>query len=166
MNLAFRAIRMAIAVMFPIAGIATAVAEDAEFESKINERQSQKPEWAERHVKLLFERHELFDSPAAGVAMSRDKSVQSGVQVRPWAGMILGSSRQCRRRRQRAKASGPEASIYCRILITRSVRWYLSFHGILKRNSPLTRVDVIVHAMGSLFRSSIFSGGNDVGALA
>ena len=64
-----------------------AFADDAEFQSMINVLQSRKPEFAQRHKKLLVERYELFDRPAEGVMMSRGKAVQSGVRVRLSSGM-------------------------------------------------------------------------------
>lgn len=70
-----------------MAGLTDGVAQDAEFQKLVKELQDRKPEFAERHQKLLAERYDLADRPAQGVTMSRGKPVQAGVRVRLPQGM-------------------------------------------------------------------------------
>ncbi len=67
------------AVMISLSGAAL-LADD--FDALVKETQKKKPEFAERHQKLLKERYDLLDRPAAGAAMSRGKPVQAGVRVK------------------------------------------------------------------------------------
>src|SRR4051812_17504481 len=46
-----------------------------------------KPEIMRRQLRLIRDRYDLSDRPAAGVTMSRGKTVQGGVRVRLAAGM-------------------------------------------------------------------------------
>ena len=78
---------MAFAALFAFAGVNAAFAQDAEFSALVKELQSRKPEFAQRHEKLLAERYDLTDHPAKGAAMSRGKPVQEGVRVRLPQGM-------------------------------------------------------------------------------
>lgn len=56
-------------------------AEDEDFDAVVKKMQKQKPEFAERHQKLLKERYDLADRPAQGATMSRGKPIQDGVRV-------------------------------------------------------------------------------------
>lgn len=68
---------------FLIAAVAgNALAQEVPFGTLVQELQSNKPKFAERHQKLLAERYDLADRPAAGVTMSKGKAVQEGVRVR------------------------------------------------------------------------------------
>ena len=78
---------MAFAAAFAFAGVNAAFAQDAEFSALVKELQSRKPEFAQRHEKLLAERYDLTDHPAKGAAMSRGKPMQEGVRVRLPQGM-------------------------------------------------------------------------------
>jgi len=53
-----------------------------DFAAIVKRLEAEKPQFAERHKKLLAERYDLADCPAAGVTMSRGKPVQEGVRVR------------------------------------------------------------------------------------
>ncbi|MFN0197664.1 MAG: cytochrome B6 [Planctomycetaceae bacterium] len=64
------------------AGLTAAKAEEKPFEELVKELQAAKPEFAERHQKLLNERYDLGDRPAEGVTMAKGKAVQEGVRVR------------------------------------------------------------------------------------
>ncbi len=78
---------IAVAAVFAITGVSSAFAQDAEFKALVQELQSRKPEFAQRHQKLLAERYDLSDRPAKGLTMSRGKPVQEGVRVRLPQGM-------------------------------------------------------------------------------
>ena len=69
------------AALLAVAGTAAALAQEQNFGALVEELQQQKPEFAERHQKLLRERYDLEDNPADGVTMSRGKPVQQGVRV-------------------------------------------------------------------------------------
>ena len=60
----------------------SAQAPDEDFPSLVKRLQTEKPAFAERQAKLLGERYDLADRPAAGVGMSRGKPVQAGVRVK------------------------------------------------------------------------------------
>jgi cytochrome c peroxidase len=62
------------------------LAQDVDFNTLVKQLENGKPEFAERHQKLLKERYDLSNRPAKGVAMSRGKPVQEGVRVRLAAG--------------------------------------------------------------------------------
>ena len=64
-----------------VVGAATVLGQDG-FDALVQRLQREKPQFAERQEKLLEERYELANRPAAGVAMSRGKAVQAGVRVR------------------------------------------------------------------------------------
>jgi len=53
------------------------------FEQTMARMSAAKPEIMKRQMDLLNERYDLSDRPAQGVTMSRGKSVQEGVRVRP-----------------------------------------------------------------------------------
>jgi len=78
---------MAFATLLAFAGVTAAFAQDAEFNALVKELQGRKPEFAERHQKLLAERYDMADRPLKDVAMSRGKAVQEGVRVRLPQGM-------------------------------------------------------------------------------
>lgn len=59
-----------------------ALAHADEFRALVDRLEAAKPEFAERHRKLLEERYDLADRPAAGVTMSRGKPVQEGIRVK------------------------------------------------------------------------------------
>jgi cytochrome c peroxidase len=61
-------------------GGAASAAED--FDAVVKRTRSEKPKFAERHKRLLAERYDLSNKPAAGVTMSNGKPVQEGVRVR------------------------------------------------------------------------------------
>ena len=73
---------MAFTAAFAFAGTTAAFAQDNEFNALVKELESRKPEFAQRHQKLLAERYDLSDRPAKGAVMSRGKPVQAGVRVR------------------------------------------------------------------------------------
>ena len=62
-------------------------AADETFAALVERTQKEKPQFAERQQKLLAERYDLANKPAAGVTMSRSKAVQEGVRVKLPAGM-------------------------------------------------------------------------------
>ena len=64
-----------------VVGAATVLGQES-FDALVQRLQREKPQFAERQEKLLEERYELGNRPAAGVAMSRGKAVQAGVRVR------------------------------------------------------------------------------------
>ena len=67
--------------MLVLAGLATpGAAED--FDALVDRLKREKPEFAERHQKLLTLRYDLANRPAEGVAMARSKAVQQGVRVK------------------------------------------------------------------------------------
>jgi len=78
---------MAFATLLAIAGVTGAFAQDADFNALVKELQSRKPDFAERHWKLLAERYDMADRPAKSAAMSKGKPVQEGVRVRLPQGM-------------------------------------------------------------------------------
>lgn len=57
------------------------------FPALVKRLQMAKPEFAERHQKLLEQRYDLADAPAKDAAMSRGKPVQGGVRVKLSKGM-------------------------------------------------------------------------------
>ncbi|MGE3316639.1 MAG: cytochrome B6 [Planctomycetaceae bacterium] len=59
-----------------------AAASEADFAELVERTKAEKPQFAERHQKLLKERYDLSDTPADGVTMSRGKPVQGGIRVR------------------------------------------------------------------------------------
>jgi cytochrome c peroxidase len=59
-----------------------ALAQDKEFNTLVKELVAAKPEFAQRHQKLLAERYDLTDRPTKGLAMSRGKPIQEGIRVR------------------------------------------------------------------------------------
>jgi cytochrome c peroxidase len=65
----------------------SARAADESFTELVNRLQNEKPQFAERQQKMLAERYDLSDRPAAGVTMSRGKPVQEGVRVKLPAGV-------------------------------------------------------------------------------
>jgi cytochrome c peroxidase len=65
-----------------LCGQAAVSAQEKDFKSLVQELQSKKGEFAERHKKLLAERYDLADRPANGVTMARGKAVQERVRVR------------------------------------------------------------------------------------
>jgi cytochrome c peroxidase len=72
---------------FASAVVALAVAAQAQsptedFSTLVKRLQAEKPAFAERQQKLLAERYDLSDKPAAGVAMAKGKPVQGGVRVK------------------------------------------------------------------------------------
>jgi len=52
------------------------------FDDLVKRLTQEKPQFAERHKKLLDERYDLADKPAEGVTMAKGKAVQSGVRVK------------------------------------------------------------------------------------
>lgn len=62
-------------------------AADETFAALVERTQKEKPQFADRQQKLLAERYDLANRPAAGVTMSRSKAVQEGVRVKLPAGM-------------------------------------------------------------------------------
>ena len=72
----------ALAAAIALAGTARAQQPQEDFAGLVKRLQAGKPEFAERHKKLLAERYDLADRPAQGVAMSRGKPVQEGVRVK------------------------------------------------------------------------------------
>lgn len=68
------------AILAGAAGVARA--DDPDFKALVKQLQEAKPEFAERHQKLLQERYDLSDRPAEGVTMSTGKPVQAGVRVK------------------------------------------------------------------------------------
>lgn len=74
--------RLALSTIFALTGIGSTFAQDATFNSLVKDLQGKKPEFAERHQKLLDERYDLSDRPAKGVAMSRGKPLQTGIRVK------------------------------------------------------------------------------------
>lgn len=57
------------------------------FSAILSRMKAAKPEVMARHQRLLAERYDLADRPAAGVAMTRGKPVQAGVRVKLPAGV-------------------------------------------------------------------------------
>jgi cytochrome c peroxidase len=53
-----------------------------DFPALVKRLQQAKPEFAERHQKLLEERYDLTNKPAKGAVMSKGKPVQDGVRVK------------------------------------------------------------------------------------
>lgn len=53
-----------------------------DFAALVKRLQAEKPQFAERHQKLLAERYDLTDRPVAGATMSRGKPIQGGVRTR------------------------------------------------------------------------------------
>jgi cytochrome c peroxidase len=74
------------AALLALAGLAAAapamIAADEDFDALVKRLTTDKPQFAERHRRLLAERYDLSDQPAAGVTMSRGKPVQGGVRVK------------------------------------------------------------------------------------
>ncbi len=64
------------------AGTALQGQQTEDFASLVKRLQAEKPEFAERHQKLLKERYDLSDSPAEGVTMANGKAVQGKVRVK------------------------------------------------------------------------------------
>ncbi len=60
-------------------GIASA---EESFDALVKRLTQEKPQFAERHEKLLEERYDLADKPADGVTMAKGKAVQGGVRVK------------------------------------------------------------------------------------
>jgi len=52
------------------------------FDALVKRLTQEKPQFAERHQKLLEERYDLADKPADGVTMAKGKAVQGGVRVK------------------------------------------------------------------------------------
>lgn len=77
-----RPVRIVLGIAIVLSGAFGASAQDAAFEALVTQSREEKPKFAERHQKLLVERYDLADSPAAGVTMSRGKPVQQGIRVR------------------------------------------------------------------------------------
>ncbi len=77
-----RPMRIVLGIAIVLSGAFGASAQDAAFEALVAQSREEKPKFAERHQKLLVERYDLADSPAAGVTMSRGKPVQQGIRVR------------------------------------------------------------------------------------
>jgi cytochrome c peroxidase len=65
-----------------ILGFVSSSAAQEDFSALVKRLESEKPEFAERHQKLLAERYDLADRPAEDVTMSNGKPVQEGVRVR------------------------------------------------------------------------------------
>lgn len=83
MNNTFRIVLgMVFTALFLALTPGTTVAQESPFDVLVRESQSAKPEFAERHQKLLNERYDLADKPADGVTMPRGKPVQAGVRVK------------------------------------------------------------------------------------
>ena len=61
--------------------------EKEDFPALVKRLQQAKPEFAERHQKLLEQRYDLSDQPAKGAAMSKGKAVQDGVRAKLPPGM-------------------------------------------------------------------------------
>ena len=74
-------------------GGARAAEPTEDFDALVKRLQAEKPAFAERQKKLLHERYDLSDRPAAGVTMSRGKPVQDGVRVKLPQGRDLGTAR-------------------------------------------------------------------------
>src|SRR5687768_14951725 len=70
-----------LAFVLLVAGAATVLGQET-FQTLVQRLQREKPQFAQRQEKLLAERYDLADRPAAGVIMSRGKPVQDGVRVR------------------------------------------------------------------------------------
>lgn len=64
-----------------------APAQEEDFATLVKKLQDAKPQFAERHKKLLAERYDLSDKPAEGVKMANGKAVQGGVRVKLPAGV-------------------------------------------------------------------------------
>jgi len=77
-----RPMRIVLGIAIVLSGAFGASAQDAAFEALVAQSREEKSKFAERHQKLLVERYDLADSPAAGVTMSRGKPVQQGIRVR------------------------------------------------------------------------------------
>jgi cytochrome c peroxidase len=65
-----------------ILGLVSSSAAQEDFSALVKRLESEKPEFAERHQKLLAERYDLADRPAEDVTMSKGKPVQEGVRIR------------------------------------------------------------------------------------
>ncbi len=61
--------------------------EKEDFPALVKRLQQAKPEFAERHQKLLEQRYDLSNQPAEGATMSKGKAVQDGVRVKLAPGM-------------------------------------------------------------------------------
>jgi cytochrome c peroxidase len=81
--------QLVLAVVPALAGVSAAFAQDAEFNALVKDLQAKKPEFAQRHQKLLAERYDLADRPAKGATMSRGKPLQEGVRVKLPQGMTM-----------------------------------------------------------------------------
>jgi cytochrome c peroxidase len=69
-------------------GARVSLADDPEdFPALVKRLQQAKPEFAERHQKLLEQRYDLSDQPAKAAVMSKGKPVQEGVRVKLGTGM-------------------------------------------------------------------------------
>ena len=83
---ASRARAMLLATMMICGALTNAFAQAAEpaedFDALVKRLQAEKPAFAERQKKLLDERYDLSNRPAAGVVMARGKPVQEGVRVK------------------------------------------------------------------------------------
>jgi cytochrome c peroxidase len=60
---------------------------EPDFAATVKKMEAEKPAIMKRQAKLLDERYDLADRPAAGVKMSRSKSVQDGVRAKLPAGV-------------------------------------------------------------------------------
>ncbi|MDX1944576.1 MAG: cytochrome B6 [Pirellulaceae bacterium] len=65
-----------------VAGCSTLAAAAESFPDLVRRLQEEKPAFAERQQKLLAQRYDLADKPAAGVAMTRGKPIQEGVRIK------------------------------------------------------------------------------------
>ncbi len=81
-----RARAMLLATMMLSGALSFGTAQAAEpiedFDALVKRLQAEKPVFADRQKKLLNERYDLSDRPAAGVVMARGKPVQDGVRVK------------------------------------------------------------------------------------
>ncbi|MBI1346536.1 cytochrome B6 [bacterium] len=62
-------------------------AQEMDIATLVKQLEADKPKFAERHQKLLTERYDMADRPAADVKMARGKPIQTGVRVKLPAGV-------------------------------------------------------------------------------
>lgn len=79
--------RSACAAMLLVVTSQVRAADPPDFETLVKESRITKPQFAERHQKLLNERYDLSDKPAEGATMSRGKPMQGGIRVKLPEGM-------------------------------------------------------------------------------
>src|SRR5262245_20501082 len=79
---ALRGSAVVLAIAALLSGLTAARAADESFAELVSRLQAEKPPFAERQQKLLADRYDLADRPAAGVTMTRGKLVQDGVRVK------------------------------------------------------------------------------------